>query len=263
MTNKTPGAQRKGQRPAKTKPDAAVAQPAEHRASNPKTTGSTPAGRSKPDWDAIEASHRTGRYSDGQLAELFGVSREAICRKRKKDQAKDPKRWQKDLREQTRQATAALLAADAVAKESGQRHNEITVKVTDVISAAAEQAKDVILRHRTDIGATRELALALLDEVRLATTSPEQITELFEKITEDISGPALAAAQQQFRDFMRVHSRVGSVHKLADTLTKLQTLERKAFNLDDPGEKPPKEGPAPGSVTQESAVDAYRAMVHG
>lgn len=259
MTNKTPGAQRKGQRPAKTKPDAAVAQPAERRASTPKTTGSTPAGRSKPDWDAIEASHRTGRYSDGQLAELFGVSREAIVRKRKRDQAEDPKRWQKDLREQVRQTTAALVAADAVKLESQQGH----IKVTDVIVAAAEQAKDVILRHRTDIGATRELALALLDEVRLATTSPDQIAELFEKITEDISGPALAAAQQQFRDFMRVHSRVGSVHKLADTLTKLQTLERKAFNLDDPGEKPPKEGPDPGSVTQESAVDAYRAMVHG
>lgn len=259
MTKKTPGAQRKGQRPATTKPDAAVAQPAEHRASNPKTTGSTPAGRSKPDWDAIEASHRTGRYSDGQLAELFKVSREAIVRKRKRDQAEDPKRWQKDLREQVRQTTAALVAADAVKLESQQGH----IKVTDVIVAAAEQAKDVILRHRADIGTTRELAFLMAQELRESTLTKEDLAELFEVMNSGADERQIAAARQRFGDFMALHSRVGSVHKLTDTLKKLQELERRAFNLDDPGEKPPKEGPDLGSVTQESAVDAYRAMVHG
>lgn len=257
MTRKTPGARPKGHRAPKD--DAAVAQPAEHRASTPKASGSTPAGRSRPDWDAIEASHRTGRYSDGQLAELFKVSREAIVRKRKKDQAEDPKRWQKDLREQVRQTTAALVAADAVRLESQQGH----IKVTDVIVAAAEQAKDVILRQRSDIARYRSLADKLLDEVAAQTVDPQVFYAIHERITEDMEPDLKKLASKALRDALEVHGRVASMAKLADTLTKLQNLERKAFHLDDPGEKPPADAPDPATVTRDTAVDTYRQMVNG
>ena len=98
-----------------------------------------------------------------------------------------------------------------------------------------------ILGHRADIAEVRNLAADLLNELRVATQSPEQIQALFTLATDDLPGPAKVAVTQQFNDFMRVHSRVGSVHKLADTLSKLQVMERKAFDIDTP------EPGAPGS----------------
>lgn len=236
MPKKTPGAPPKG--PRARKPDAAVAQPAEPRASTPKTTGSSPAGRSKPDWDAIEAAHRTGRYSDGQLAEIHKVSREAIVRKRKKDQAEDPKRWQKDLREQVRQATAALLMRDEVLKQQAN----VTATITEGHTAsqvviAAECAKQVIQAHQqraasliADSDQARSKLMGLLDTVA------------------DIREAGVAAA---------------ALESLVRTSKTLIDIQRKAHNLDDPGEKPPADTPDPTTVTRETAVDAYRGMVNG
>lgn len=190
-----------------------------------------PKKRRAPDWEAIERDYRLDKWSLRELADKHGTDAATIVRRKAKDQQTDPTRWQKDLRPVVRQATNAILTQELVNKEinAGQQ------QVNTAVLAAAELGASVIRRHREDLVATREAAMAMLGELNLTTHSADQIQELFEKVTEDISGPTLAAVQQQFRDFMRLHSRIGSVHKLADTLNKLQLLERKAYDLDDEG----------------------------
>ena len=39
--------------------------------------------------------------------------------------------------------------------------------------------------------------------------------------------------RRQFAEFMKLHSRVASIQKLADSLQRLQTQERKAFGIKD------------------------------
>lgn len=198
-----------------------------------------PQPKRRADWEAIERDYSTGQFTDQELADKHKnvVTRQAITKRAK------VKGWKKDLSDAVRRATNAKLIAELaekkVAEQVAGKVAESCNLATDTVMAAAEVNKQVILKHRGDIEQTNTLAMAMLAELKLATHKPEEIQELFEKVTGDLAGPALAAAQAQFKDFMRVHSRVGSVHKLADTLAKLQTLERKAFGIGEDGDGPP------------------------
>lgn len=104
------------------------------------------------DWDAIKRDYRTARYTDPELAEKHNVSREAICRKRKKDgENSDP--WPMDLTEAIKQATDAALVTSLITED----HR----KVTDTVLAMAEVNKQVLLGHRgwlTDLADAMEAA---------------------------------------------------------------------------------------------------------
>lgn len=245
--------------PKTTKPKAGVAQQAERRPSKSEVSGSSPDARSKPaarvEWAAVEADHNTGRYTDGQLAAKHGVSREAIVRKRKRDQAADPRRWQKDLTDQVRQATNALLLREQITAERSQ----VTATITEGHSAtailtAAEVAKSVILRHRTDIAETTALAKTLLGEIVLHTRQPDEIERALEAVKEDATPKEVEDARAALRQVMSVHNRVSSVQKLADTLTKLQNLDRRAFNM-DAGEDPESPRKPSGGASKFSMSD--------
>lgn len=194
-------------------------------------TTKKPEPKRRADWEAIERDYRTGKFTLRELEAKHGPSYAEISRKSKKQG------WTKDLREVIKQATDAAVLRETV---TGAQKD-----VTETILVTAELNKQVILKHRGDISKTSSLAMDMLNELSLTTHKKEEIEELFEKVTGDLAGPALQAAQQQFKDFMRVHSRVGSVHKLADTLAKLQTLERKAFGIADEGDG---DGKTPGAV---------------
>lgn len=187
--------------------------------------------RQRIDWEAVKRDFRVDKYTDTELAALHKVSRETISRKRTEDEKVGKKGWEKDLREAINRATDTALVNAIV--------TEHHTKVTDVILVTAEMNTQVILKHRSDIKRTSDLAMAMLDELALTTSHQGELQELFEKITPDSEDGALEAAQRAFRGLMQVHNRVGSVHKLADTLTKLQTLERRAHNIGDTLPSPP------------------------
>lgn len=194
------------------------------------------------DWEAVERDYRTGSFTDRELGAKYGRSHTAI-QKRAREHG-----WQKDLAGAVKVATAARLAESEVAKVAS---TEVAKKVakqvasaipatTQVVAALAEVNFQVLTRHRTDIKTTRDLAMDMLHELHLGTHSPEELQALFKLATAGASDDDMAAITQSFRDMMKLHSRVSSVHKLADTLSKLQGLERKAFSLDDDdGNKPP------------------------
>ena len=181
------------------------------------------------DWEAIERDWRTGSFTLRELADKHKTDAATISRRQKKDKATDPTRWAKDLTEVVRQATNAKLMGALI----NEKVNKGQQEVNNVVLAAAQANTDVILRHRTDILATRDLAMDMLHELKLATHSPADLRGIMDLAGMAINDDEVQALRQSFEDLVRLPTRVASIHKLSDTLTKLQNLERKAFSLDD------------------------------
>lgn len=195
------------------------------------TKSNVPALRKRLDWEAIERDYRTGKFTLRELEAKHRAGYADISRRAKRE------KWSKDLAEAVKQATAAALIQEITT----QAATDAQQGTTDVVRAAAQANVLVILGHRTDIRTTRDLAVALLSELSLATRSADEIEGLFDKVSEDADENALRSARQRLRDHLSLHNRVGSILKLADTLGKLQGLERKAFSIGDTA--PPNGGP--------------------
>lgn len=191
--------------------------------SKPKPAPRTPGKRATPDWEAVERDYRATKLTLRELGAKHGCGHTAIANKAKRQG------WSRDLGEAVRQATQAKLIEQAVTTAVTNSEQN----VTNAVLVTAELNKQVILRHRSDIGEARGLALDMIGELRLATHSPQELEALFREATQGLDVESLAAVQQSFKDMIRLHNRITSLHKLSDTLNKLQVLERKAFGLDD------------------------------
>lgn len=258
---------------AASEPSGRPTSPSAKRSSKPKTSsaaatpGSSPRTDKAPkrrrlDWEAIERDFATGKYTDGELAAKHQTSRETINRQRAKDQKADPRRWQKDLTKQVRDATQALLMHEAVTKEVT---GTITAGHTaTAVLVAAEVSKQVILQHRTELQAARTLAMELLAEVQ----SQRLLADDKELLALVLAGPGAkpgdeAQARQAVQKALATGSRVASVKALAETLTKLHSGERVAFSLnDDRGDEPPAP-PDLSTIPPEQRQDAYLRYVSG
>lgn len=233
--------------------------PAAKKAARPPKGKTTSAKRQSIDWDAVERDYRTGKFTDGELSTKHKVPRETIVRHRKADQKRDPDSWQKDLSDHIRQATNALLVKDLVDEHVTADHRN----VTQTVLIAAEVNKRVIQGHRSDIKATRDLAMELLAEVRLTTHSQEELTQLARIASEGLKPEELLAVRSALNDLLRLHSRVSSIHKLSDTLKKLQELERAAHAI-APGDAgiDPKAPPKPPTGVGDQPGDVYRWLLN-
>lgn len=183
-------------------------------------------GRRTVDWQRIRADHNTGRYTDQELGELHGVARNSISRRRLKDNQADPSLWAVDKSAEVKRYTAALLVQQDVAQKVAAGG------AASAVVEAALAARDVILRHRGDLTKARDTAIAMLEELAATTTKASDIEAFSALLSADLDDQAKAAWREQFKGFMRLHARSSSMHKLADSLIKLQNGERKAFGLD-------------------------------
>jgi len=199
----------------KSKTTAPRAQPGRAKAAAPK--------RKRADWEAIERDYMTGAYSLRELATKHAANHATIGRRVEKEG------WTKDLTTAIRQATNAKLIEDA----TRQNCDAARQSATTTVLVAAELNKQVILAHRSRVNQATDVAMRMLAELDATTSKADQIEALFEVLTDEMDEKGKAAAQQQLREFMRLHSRVGSVHKLMDALGKAQTLERQAFGIGD------------------------------
>lgn len=182
--------------------------------------------RSFVDWDAIRRDFRTGKFTDGELSDKHGVSREAIVRRRKRE----PENWPQDVSQAVREATNAALVREMITTEITDGHK----KITDTVLAAAELNKQVILKHRSDIEETRKVAADLLAEVSGAKLLASEQELLAQILAGSCAEPKdEAQARSLVRKALDFGNRVASVKALAETFTKLQAAERTAFRLDD------------------------------
>lgn len=183
-------------------------------------------GRHKVDWEAVERDFRTGHFTLRELEAKHGVSYAQISRRSSKEG------WTKDLREVIKQATDAALLRETV--------TDAQKDATETVLVAAELNKSVILGHRGDLKATRDVAVSLLSELgRTALLVEEQ-----ELLAQVLAGPGAepvdeARARATVSKALSVNMRISSVKQLADAFDKLQVAERRAFGLDEKTERQP------------------------
>jgi len=206
------------------------------------------------DWQAVERDYRTGKFTSRELAEKHGCTHTAINKKAREHG------WSQDLSKAIRQATDAKVIEAEVSKKVSSAVSKGFQKTVDSVLVAAEIGKDVILRHRSDIRSTRDLALKMLGELTAVTENQEAVETIFEAMALEMTPQQLVHAKRAYSNLVELPSRIGAVNKLADTLNKLQPLERKAFKL-DAEEKDPADNSAPLADLSLAAAEAYARMV--
>lgn len=184
--------------------------------------------RSRPDWDAIKRDYGTAKYTFRELETKYGIKYSSIARKCKKDG------WTQDLAKAIKQATAEKLTQHLVNKEA----NKEAQNVNNAINAAAEIGKNVILKHRTDIEATRTVAADLLLELQ----ETKMLLDHKELLAQVLAGSGASPrdeseARALVKRALDINTRIAGVKTLSETFTKLQASERIAFSLDDKEEK--------------------------
>lgn len=173
---------------------------------------SKPPARRRVDWEAIERDYRTGQFSLRELGDKHKTGFADISRRAKKEA------WTKDLSDAVRQATSAKLIAQ-ITTAAATKAQQSTM---DVVQAAAEINKQVILGHRQQAANSRaamELALA-------------KVLSLADNVADIREAGALAAA----------------VESLSRTSKLVIEIERKAFDIDTP--EPGANGKTKSSTTK-------------
>lgn len=166
------------------------------------------------DWEAIEREYRAGQLSASEIGRQYGVSRQAILKRAKKEE------WPQNLSARVKEAVAARVVADGVAGKSAR----------ETVELAAERGVQIVREHRSSIGRGQKLFNALLDEL-------EEASEHRDEIEEGIEAETRADANGKRRAMMlravALPSRAGIIVNLAGALKTFVGLERQAFNLDD------------------------------
>lgn len=192
--------------------------------------------RATVDLEAVERDYRTGSFTDRELGAKYGRSHTAV-QKWARDNG-----WQKDLVGAVRKATEARLLQAEVAKiASGEVAKRVAKAVaksmpatTDVVSAMADINTAVITRHRTDLLAMRNEAIALLDETGFQREHMPKLERLAELVVDEEVNPMLAnELRKQFDRAVGLPARIVNAKNIADVIVKLQPAERVAFKLDD------------------------------
>ena len=122
--------------------------------------------------------------------------------------------------------------------------------VANTVLIAAEVNTQVILGHRRDVAATRQVAADLLEELSRAALLAEDQEILAQVLAGSGAQPAdESRARMAVQRALSLPSRVGSVKQLADTFDKLQLAERRAFGIPTDSD-----GAPPGGESKQKRV---------
>jgi len=216
-------------------------------------------GKKVTDWERVESDYRAGLLSVREIGAAQGVSHVAIAKRAKRDG------WTRDLGAKIKAKAEALVTSRTVT-------SEVTAEraVTDkaIIEANAEVIANVRLAHRKDIGRARALAMSLLDELTHQTGNQDLYEKLADLLLDTSEGEKESAAQtkrwQAFQAAISLGGRTKVMKDLGDTLHKLITLEREAYNIADP-KKVEVTLPPPGAMPTNpiEAAKAYQELMAG
>lgn len=180
------------------------------------------------DWEEIERLYRADLRTNAQLAKDFGVHASTIRRRVNKHG------WKRDLKSRIKERANAIvqqravnsLASDQVARD------DITIEENAQLTA------NVRLSHRQDIGDARSIAMTLLDDLKaqIGTDNRARLEDLF--IAALQAEAVDASALEAYERVTSLSNHVRVMKDLADTMTKLVTLERQAYGLDDMDSSP-------------------------
>lgn len=184
------------------------------------------------DWEEVERLYRADLRTNAQLARDFGIHATTITRRAKKHA------WKRDLKHRIKERANALVQERAVKKlESDDQ----------TIEENAQLTANVRLSHRQDIGDARSIAMTLLDDLKaqIGTDNRARLEDLF---IAALKAKAIdESALEAYERVTSLSNHVRVMKDLADTMTKLVTLERQAYGLDD---------------VDSSPVDALTTLLH-
>lgn len=175
------------------------------------------------DWEEIERLYRADLRTNAQLARDFGVHATTITRRVKKYG------WKRDLKNRIKERANALVQERAVKKLAS---DDMTIEENAQLTA------NIRMSHRQDIGTARALSMTLLDDLKaqIGTDNRARLEDLFiAALKEEVVDASQLEAYERVTSLSN-HVRV--MKDLADTMTKLVTLERQAYGLDDEDNSP-------------------------
>lgn len=197
--------------------------------------GATPATQTKakraaPDWEQIELDYRAGIKTLRQIAAEHGISHGAINKRAKREG------WERDLKAKIQSKADSLVSKAAVSRPVS---TETSVSEREVVEANASAVAQVRLAHRRDISRTRNITMALLEELEHQTGAEtvamlEQLGEMLRQ--EDDKG--VDRLNDLYQKVISLPGRAKTMKDLGESLRVLVTLERQAFGLDDKDNAP-------------------------
>ncbi len=221
-------------------------------AATEKRAGIVASTRRKTDWDAVERDYRTGKFTQRELADKYGVTHGAVGK-----QAREHG-WKKDLTEEIRRATNAKLTEQLVSSEVAKGSQQ----VANTVAAAAEVNTRVILGHRAGLQAITNVKRTLLAQIEQAASLLPDLAEVIEMVRQpDDNG--MDRANDALRKAMSRSALVDDLKKLADVDEKVRKGEREAFALDEDPDKRKPEDDRPKLTDVELALRVANLMAKG
>ncbi|MER2163627.1 MAG: hypothetical protein ABS921_05810 [Psychrobacter alimentarius] len=189
------------------------------------------------DWEKIELAYRANAKTVAQIAKEFNV-KDSTLRSRAKRNG-----WSRDLAKRIRLEADKIVNENAVKREVGRLENMDNTTVEE----NAKLTASIRISHRKDIGIARQLSMMLFDDLKaqIGTENRQRLEDLFIAALKQESVDASALEAYERVISLPTHVRV--MKDLADTMTKLVTLERQAYGLDD---------------VDSSPVDALTTLLH-
>ena len=184
------------------------------------------------DWEEIERLYRADLRTNAQLARDFGIHATTITRRAKKHA------WKRDLKHRIKERANALVQERAVKKlESDDQ----------TIEENAQLTANVRLAHRQNIGAAQAMMMTLYGDLQaqIGTDNRARLEDLF--IAALKANAIDESALEAYERVTSLSNHVRVMKNLANTMTKLVTLERQAYGLDD---------------VDSSPVDALTTLLH-
>lgn len=189
------------------------------------------------DWEEIERLYRADLRTFAQLASDFGVADSTVRRRAKKHG------WKRDLKNRIKERANAIVQERAVQSLASDQiaRDDMTIEENAQLTA------NVRLAHRQNIGAAQAMMMTLYGDLQaqIGTDNRARLEDLF--IAALKANAIDESALEAYERVTSLSNHVRVMKDLADTMTKLVTLERQAYGLDD---------------VDSSPVDALTTLLH-
>ena len=175
------------------------------------------------DWEEVERLYRADLRTNAQLARDFGIHATTITRRAKKHG------WKRDLKHRIKERSNALVQERAV---------KTLASDDQTIEENAQITANVRMSHRADISTARKLSMLLLDDLtaQIGAENRARLEDLF--IAALKAGSIDESALEAYERVTSVSSHIKSMKEWSEVATKLITLERQAYGLDDMDSSP-------------------------
>lgn len=184
--------------------------------------------RLKVNWEKVELAYRANVKTVAQIAKEAGL-KDSTLRSRAKR-----KGWSRDLGKRIRLEADNIVNANAVKREVGRLESMDNATVEE----NAKLTASIRISHREDIGKARALSMMLLDDLK-AQIGADNRARLEDLFIAALKAEVVDASQlEAYERVTSLSNHVRVMKELADTMTKLVTLERQAYGLDDMDSSP-------------------------